>query len=208
MESWWNNMLTLQKVLFIVACATTLIMVIQIILMLVGAGSNGFEAADGDLVGGADFDGDADFDGGSDIAQSDLGAFGMKLLGIRSIMAFLCIFSWVGYTCVYLMDWWWALLIGVGAGVAASLLVALLMTLVERTQTDGTTNIRRAIGCSAEVYLRIPAERSGTGKINVIVQEKMVEVNAVTDENEDIPTGAAVVVDSVVSDGLVVVKKQ
>ena len=37
---------------------------------------------------------------------------------------------------------------------------------------------------------------------------KMVEVNAVTDENEDIPTGAAVVVDSVVSDGLVVVKKQ
>ena len=48
----------------------------------------------------------------------------------------------------------------------------------------------------------------GTGKINVIVQEKMVEVNAVTDENEDIPTGAAVVVDSVVSDGLVVVKKQ
>lgn len=36
----------------------------------------------------------------------------------------------------------------------------------------------------------------------------MVEVNAVTDENEDIPTGAAVVVDSVVSDGLVVVKKQ
>lgn len=119
MEFWWNNMLTLQKVLFIVACATTLIMVIQIILMLVGAGSNGFEAADGDLVGGADFDGDADFDGGSDIAQSDLGAFGMKLLGIRSIMAFLCIFSWVGYTCVYLMDWWWALLIGVGAGVAA-----------------------------------------------------------------------------------------
>lgn len=118
MEFWWNNMLTLQKVLFIVACATTLIMVIQIILMLVGAGSNGFEAADGDLVGGADFDGDADFDGGSDIAQSDLGAFGMKLLGIRSIMAFLCIFSWVGYTCVYLMDWWWALLIGVGAGVA------------------------------------------------------------------------------------------
>lgn len=90
---------------FIVACATTLIMVIQIILMLVGAGSNGFEAADGDLVGGADFDGDADFDGGSDIAQSDLGAFGMKLLGIRSIMAFLCIFrgwatpafiSWIG----------------------------------------------------------------------------------------------------------------
>ena len=113
-------MLTLQKVLFIVACATTLIMVIQIILMLVGAGSNGFEAADGDLVGGADFDGDADFDGGSDIAQSDLGAFGMKLLGIRSIMAFLCIFSWVGYTCVYLMDWWWALLIGVGAGVAVT----------------------------------------------------------------------------------------
>ena len=42
MEFWWNNMLTLQKVLFIVACATTLIMVIQIILMLVGAGSNGF----------------------------------------------------------------------------------------------------------------------------------------------------------------------
>lgn len=200
-------MITLQKVLFIIACATTLIMIVQIILMLVGAGSNGFESAEGDLVGGAEFDGDAGFDGGSDLAQSDLGAFGMKLLGMRSITAFLCIFSWIGYTCAYLMDWWWAVLIGVGAGLVASLLVAFLMTMVEKTQTDGTTNIRRAVGSSAEVYLRIPAERSGTGKINVIVQERMVEVNAVTDEKEDIPTGAAVIVDSVVSDGLVVVKK-
>lgn len=207
MEFWWNGMITLQKVLFIIACATTLIMIIQIILMLVGAGSNGFESAEGDLVGGSDFDGDAGFDGGSDLAQSDLGAFGMKLLGMRSITAFLCIFSWIGYTCAYLMDWWWAVLIGVGAGLVASLLVAFLMTMVEKTQTDGTTNIRRAVGSSAEVYLRIPAERSGTGKINVIVQERMVEVNAVTDEKEDIPTGAAVIVDSVVSDGLVVVKK-
>ena len=182
-------------------------MIVQIILMLVGAGSNGFESAEGDLVGGAEFDGDAGFDGGSDLAQSDLGAFGMKLLGMRSITAFLCIFSWIGYTCAYLMDWWWAVLIGVGAGLVASLLVAFLMTMVEKTQTDGTTNIRRAVGSSAEVYLRIPAERSGTGKINVIVQERMVEVNAVTDEKEDIPTGAAVIVDSVVSDGLVVVKK-
>ena len=207
MEFWWNGMITLQKVLFIIACATTLIMIIQIILMLVGAGSNGFESAEGDLVGGSDFDGDAGFDGGSDLAQSDLGAFGMKLLGMRSITAFLCIFSWIGYTCAYLMDWWWAVLIGVGAGLVASLLVAFLMTMVEKTQTDGTTNIRRAVGSGAEVYLRIPAERSGTGKINVIVQERMVEVNAVTDEKEDIPTGAAVIVDSVVSDGLVVVKK-
>lgn len=207
MEFWWNGMITLQKVLFIIACATTLIMIVQIILMLVGAGSNGFESAEGDLVGGAEFDGDAGFDGGSDLAQSDLGAFGMKLLGMRSITAFLCIFSWIGYTCAYLMDWWWAVLIGVGAGLVASFLVAFLMTMVEKTQTDGTTNIRRAVGSSAEVYLRIPAERSGTGKINVIVQERMVEVNAVTDEKEDIPTGAAVIVDSVVSDGLVVVKK-
>lgn len=207
MEFWWNGMITLQKMLFIIACATTLIMIVQIILMLVGAGSNGFESAEGDLVGGAEFDGDAGFDGGSDLAQSDLGAFGMKLLGMRSITAFLCIFSWIGYTCAYLMDWWWAVLIGVGAGLVASLLVAFLMTMVEKTQTDGTTNIRRAVGSSAEVYLRIPAERSGTGKINVIVQERMVEVNAVTDEKEDIPTGAAVIVDSVVSDGLVVVKK-
>ncbi|MBS1415735.1 MAG: hypothetical protein HPY94_01185 [Clostridia bacterium] len=207
MEFWWNGMITLQKVLFIIACATTLIMIVQIILMLVGAGSNGFESAEGGLAGGADFDGDAGFDGGSDLAQSDLGAFGMKLLGMRSITAFLCIFSWIGYTCAYLMDWWWAVLIGVGAGLVASFLVAFLMTMVEKTQTDGTTNIRRAVGSSAEVYLRIPAERSGTGKINVIVQERMVEVNAVTDEKEDIPTGAAVIVDSVVSDGLVVVKK-
>lgn len=187
MEFWWNGMITLQKVLFIIACATTLIMIVQIILMLVGAGSNGFESAEGDLVGGAEFDGDAGFDGGSDLAQSDLGAFGMKLLGMRSITAFLCIFSWIGYTCAYLMDWWWAVLIGVGAGLVASLLVAFLMTMVEKTQTDGTTNIRRAVGSSAEVYLRIPAERSGTGKINVIVQERMVEVNAVTDEKKTSP---------------------
>ena len=74
------------------------------------------------------------------------------------------------------------------------LLVAVTMQLFVRLQTDGTVDTVNAVGLSGEVYLSIPAARAGEGKVNVVIQEKMTECPAVTDEEETISTGEAVTV--------------
>jgi len=50
------------------------------------------------------------------------------------------------------------------------------------------------VGKSAVVYMRVPAKRADRGKVNVIVQERMVEVSAVTDEDADLLPGSEVAV--------------
>jgi len=50
---WWSTLSLLQKIFFCVACASTLLLLIQIIMMIVGFGSDGDLDADG-------IDGDVD----------------------------------------------------------------------------------------------------------------------------------------------------
>jgi membrane protein implicated in regulation of membrane protease activity len=53
---------------------------------------------------------------------------------------------------------------------------------------DNTFNIDKLIGKTAEVYLRIPANKSGKGKIQVSLNGTNHELLAIT-ETEEIPSG-------------------
>jgi hypothetical protein len=53
--------------------------------------------------------------------------------------------------------------------------------------------IERAVGRPGTVYLRIPAHKSGAGKIHVNVQNRTMEYEAMT-THELLPVGAKVVV--------------
>ena len=65
-------------------------------------------------------------------------------------------------------------------------------------RADGTVRIQRAIGQHGNVYLRIPANRSGSGKIQFNLQNRTMEYLAVT-AGQELPTGAKVVVVGVVN---------
>ena len=66
--------------------------------------------------------------------------------------------------------------------------------------------MKTAIGAVADVYLHIPAARTGSGKIHVVVQETLTECEAVTDSAESIPTGSRCVIKEVITEQLVLVE--
>lgn len=83
--------------------------------------------------------------------------------------------------------------VALAAGAAAMYSVHWLMQSLKRLRSDGTVRIERAVGRAGTVYLRIPAHKAGAGKIQVNVQNRTMEYEAMT-AHEPLPVGAKVVV--------------
>ena len=99
-------------------------------------------------------------------------------------------------------------LLGLVMGVAAMVIIALVMQLILRLQADGTVALQNAVGVGGEVYLSVPALRSGEGKVNVVIQDTMTECAAVTDETSPIPTGTPVTVVGVTKERQLIVMRR
>lgn len=156
---------------------------------------------------GADHAGDIHFD---DVHSGDLhdgnapadhahhgegNAGPLHILTLRGIVAFLTLFGWSGLLfCQMDIHWLLALFLAVQIGIIGMVAVAFILREALRLQSDGTLDIRNALGQAGAVYLTVPARRTGLGKVNVLVQEQMREFEAVTEEEDPIPTGADVFV--------------
>ena len=55
-------------------------------------------------------------------------------------------------------------------------------------QDDGTIRIHQAIGQIGKVYLTVPPKGNGMGKVNLTLNERHVELDAITESNEPIKT--------------------
>ena len=71
------------------------------------------------------------------------------------------------------------------------LLVASMMRWFQSLGTSGTVKPEGAVGATARVYLKVPANNSGRGKITVGVQGRTQEYSAFTNDDQDLPTGSA-----------------
>jgi hypothetical protein len=80
--------------------------------------------------------------------------------------------------------------------------------MILRLQADGTVSLPNAVGSGGEVYLSVPALRSGEGKVNVVIQDTMTECAAVTDETSPIPTGTPVTVVGVTKERQLIVMRR
>ena len=193
------------------------VLVIQFVMALVGLGGDAFDldvSADVDHDFGGDFDADFDADAGGefqgethsldhlDIPDGDQHIGSTWLFGVislRTIVAALAFFGLAGL---------WAessgfskfntLLVAVGAGFAAMMSVYWMMRGMKKLQADGSVRIQRAIGRHGAVYLPVPGNQSGTGKIQFNLQNRTMEYLAVT-SGPDLPTGARIVVVGVVN---------
>ncbi|MGI6260926.1 MAG: thrombospondin type 3 repeat-containing protein [Acutalibacteraceae bacterium] len=206
--TWWQSMTVLQQAFACVAIPATLLLVIQLILMLVGLGGHG-DAVSGDFDGdgipdsletdfSADLNGDGVPDLPHDAAQADAqnGAAhgtGLRLFTLQGLVAFFAVGGWLG---IVLQDagapGWSSVLIALTGGAAALFLVALVIRWFSSMQESGTLSLRNAIAQTGTVYLKIPPRRTGAGKVNLLVQEQLRELEAVTDNETAIPVGANV----------------
>jgi hypothetical protein len=77
---------------------------------------------------------------------------------------------------------------------------------VMKLSHDGSFRMQEAVGLKADVYLRIPAARSGRGKVQVSVKGSVHEIDAMTDNETEIATGGQVQIVDVLGDDLLLVK--
>lgn len=139
-------------------------------------------------IGGAE-----DFDAEDvDVTEPDAGdsGDGLHFLSIRTIAGFLTMFGLVGVAGTA-GDWGHTLtaLLAFVAGGTAMLTVAYLMRFFVCLSQSGTADLNHAVGKVATVYLRIPGNRSGMGKIHVSVDGRTLELGALT-AGEELPTGS------------------
>ena len=139
------------------------------------------------LFGAVDADVDLDADADGDVSDGSV-----SLFSLRAIASF---FTFFGLTGWYGMAREWSgtqtVLVATAAGFALMVVVAWMMAMQSRLQSKGNLNASNAVGKTARVYLRIPAEEAGFGKIQVKVQNRTVELNAFT-KGDELPTGAVV----------------
>ena len=166
------------------ACAALggTVLVLQMLLMMLGVGD-----------GHPDMDLHHEFDAGAGAHDaSDHPDHVFSLFSIRAIAAFLTFFGltgWLGTSKGW--DGTVTLLAAVGAGLAMMVLVAWMMKMQSKLQSQGNLDPRNAVGLSARVYLRIPAANGGFGKVQVKLQGRTAEFNACT-AGAELATGVLV----------------
>jgi hypothetical protein len=173
--------------MFYIGCAAVglFTLALQLVLSVLGIGDH--DAADMHDLHGADHSG------------------GLGLLSVRTLAAFFAFFGLTG---------WWLTETGFGpvssaalslaAGIAAMVAVAWLLSQQRRLDVEGNLDPANAVGATATVYLRVPAQGQGAGKVHVKVQGRTAELAAVS-EGPAIATGALVTVRRLVSPDTVAV---
>lgn len=188
MLNWWNELMLAQQIFALIAIPSTLILVIQTILLLFGIG---------------DGDGDADID----VDGIETGDDGLALFSVRGIVAMLCVAGWSGVALLETaLPQTVSVLIAALLGLATLVGFAYLMKLVMKLQSSGNLDYGNSIGHVAQVYLPIPPAGTASGKVTLTLQEKYIEVAAITTASETLKTGTYVRVVSVDDSGVLVVE--
>ena len=141
------------------------------------------------LFGGSDTDADTDLQvGHADVDHVDADV-SFKLLTLQGLTAFFMMFGLVGFAMLREShaSGGVALASALAAGLGTVWLIGRLFTSVKKLQCSGTMDNACAVGEQGTVYLTIRAE--GTGKVQVTLQGRPREFEAVAKDGAEIKTG-------------------
>lgn len=185
MMEWWNGLNTLQHVYFWMAVPAFVLMILQTILSVIGA----------------DHDMDTDID-----VDVDLDC--LSFFTIRGLVAFFIVGGTVGFFVAEDKNLWGlAIVLSIITGLLALIGMGFLVRLIMKLQNEGVVDAKNSIGKKGTVYIRVPKQGEGTGKVNVLVQESYVEFDAVSN-GEELPTGCNIKVVDVRNQTLIVEKDE
>lgn len=192
MTEWWTSLDLFMKILWCIAIASSLTFIVETILTFIGAD--------------VEMDTDAEFD----IADGSFeGDPSMNLYTFRNLVNFLLGMSW---TAILLNNQIAskALLMLIAFAVGALLVTAVMYMFrwLSKMQQSGNINVyKSAVGCYGKVYLTIPAERKGSGKVQININESVREYDALTDSETDLKTGTAIKVVEVIDASTLLVEE-
>jgi membrane protein implicated in regulation of membrane protease activity len=188
------------------------VMVCQFLLSLLGLGGHHDIGGDAHDISGGDFHDVGGHDvGGHDAAgHGEVQAHGhavgheaastwlVGVLTFRTIVAALTFFGLGGMAALGQdLAPSWALAVALAGGLVALFLVAWIMRSLSRLQAEGTVRMERAVGKTGTVYLTIPGNRAGLGKVQLNLQNRTVECLAVTPD-ATLTNGSKIVVTAVI----------
>ena len=187
----FNSLEPLQKFFWTIACCASLVFIIQTVMTFVGLGT------DTDVDAGPM---DGSVDSMEDGALSGVFSF-------RNLVNFLLGYGWAGVLLHDSIEKGWLLqLIAIAVGLVFVLAFVFMFRQVMKLSHDGSFRMQEAVGLKADVYLRIPAARSGRGKVQVSVKGSVHEIDAMTDNETEIATGGQVQIVDVLGDDMLLVK--
>ena len=187
----FNSLEPLQKFFWTIACCASLVFIIQTIMTFIGLGT------------------DADVDAGpmdGSVDSMEDGALS-GVFSFRNLINFLLGYGWAGVLLFDDIEKRWLLqLLAIAVGLLFALAFVFMFRQVMKLSHDGSFKMSETVGLKADVYLRIPAARSGRGKVQLSVKGSVHEIDAVTDNDAEIPTGGQVEIVEVLGDDLLLVK--
>jgi membrane protein implicated in regulation of membrane protease activity len=214
----------LNTIFLVAAVVGGTVMICQFVLTLLGMGHDGADLGDaGDL---ADVHGDAHFDGdspegevsgdhhtsfataadGEYVHHDSSWLFGV--ISLRTLVAAAAFFGVAGMAARSAeFSSGSSLVIAVSAGLAAMYGMYWLMRAIAGLTSSGNERITNALGRRATVYIPIPPNGSGAGKVQLSMQNRIVEFQAVSEELDRLRTGETVEVTAVSGNDLVRVRR-
>lgn len=184
-NDWWNGLSLVLQIYWGIAIPFTVFFVLQLILSFLG-GDSPDDLPDAEV-------------------EADHG-IGFQFFTLKNLIGFFTIFGWAGIACI---NAGWSvgssIFISTLSGLAMMGVMAGLFYLLMKASADGTMKFDKAIGQVGEVYLTIQSKRGGLGKVQVKVMGSLRTLDAMTDDDVDIPTGKIIKVSSVINDNILLV---
>ena len=179
--SWYNTLDPTLRVYWGIAIFASLVFIIQMVLTFIGIG---------DTDGG-------DFDTGGAI----------QLFTVRNFVNFFLGIGWGGvcFSSSIKSPTLLALVALITGCVFVGVFILMFRQLMH-LEHNGSFKIREAVGQVADVYLRIPAQRQGEGKVQFSFHGSVQELPAITD-GEQIPSGSKARVLDIVGNHTLLVEK-
>ncbi|MFM1932221.1 MAG: hypothetical protein RL226_1524 [Bacteroidota bacterium] len=185
MMEFFEGMDSVLKTFWFIALPASLIFIFQTIATFIGA-----DAGDGLE---ADFDGDMDGDGG------------FQIFSFRNLINFLLGFGWAGVSFYSLVsNTWLLMLIAFAVGVAFVMMFFMIIRQLMKLSEDNSFKMTDTLNQTAEVYLPIPENMSGKGKVLISVRGSMHELDAIT-EGDRIPQSKLVKVVGIENERILIV---
>lgn len=157
---------TAQSVYWAFAISGTILFIISVVLSMFGASS---DFADTDM----------NMDGEIDLPHPDTGFLDLKFLSFRTILAFLTMFGWGGV--VFGEHGWIGFAAAFFCGLIMMVIAAFVIAGLLKLQQNGTASNAAMVGKFGTVYLTIPGDRAGAGKVSVNLGTATHEVRAFSD---------------------------